>query len=35
MIYSESRKISGRITIGDVDQSNGVIHVIDNGDGQK
>ena len=28
MIYSESRNI-GRITIGDVDQSNGVIHVID------
>jgi uncharacterized surface protein with fasciclin (FAS1) repeats len=28
MIYSESRNI-GRITISDVDQSNGVIHVID------
>jgi uncharacterized surface protein with fasciclin (FAS1) repeats len=28
MIYSESRNI-GRITIGDVGQSNGVIHVID------
>jgi uncharacterized surface protein with fasciclin (FAS1) repeats len=28
MIYSESRNI-GTITIGDVDQSNGVIHVID------
>lgn len=28
MIYSESRNI-GRITIADVDQSNGVIHVID------
>jgi uncharacterized surface protein with fasciclin (FAS1) repeats len=28
MIYSESRNI-GSITIGDVDQSNGVIHVID------
>ena len=28
MIYSESKNI-GRITIGDVDQSNGVIHVID------
>lgn len=28
MVYSESRNI-GRITIGDVDQSNGVIHVID------
>jgi uncharacterized surface protein with fasciclin (FAS1) repeats len=28
MIYSESRNV-GRITIGDVDQSNGVIHVID------
>jgi uncharacterized surface protein with fasciclin (FAS1) repeats len=28
MIYSETRNI-GRITIGDVDQSNGVIHVID------
>jgi uncharacterized surface protein with fasciclin (FAS1) repeats len=28
MIYSESRNI-GMITIGDVDQSNGVIHVID------
>ena len=28
MVYSESRNI-GTITIGDVDQSNGVIHVID------
>jgi uncharacterized surface protein with fasciclin (FAS1) repeats len=28
MIYSESRNI-GTITIGDVDQSNGVIHVVD------
>lgn len=28
MIYSESRNV-GTITIGDVDQSNGVIHVID------
>jgi uncharacterized surface protein with fasciclin (FAS1) repeats len=28
MIYSESKNI-GSITIGDVDQSNGVIHVID------
>jgi uncharacterized surface protein with fasciclin (FAS1) repeats len=28
MIYSESKNI-GTITIGDVDQSNGVIHVID------
>jgi uncharacterized surface protein with fasciclin (FAS1) repeats len=28
MIYTESRNI-GTITIGDVDQSNGVIHVID------
>ena len=28
MIYSESRNI-GTVTIGDVDQSNGVIHVID------
>ena len=28
MIYSESRNI-GSVTIGDVDQSNGVIHVID------
>jgi uncharacterized surface protein with fasciclin (FAS1) repeats len=28
MIYSESRNI-GSITIGDVDQSNGVIHVVD------
>ena len=28
MIYSESRNI-GTITIADVDQSNGVIHVID------
>jgi uncharacterized surface protein with fasciclin (FAS1) repeats len=28
MIYSASRDI-GSITIGDVDQSNGVIHVID------
>ena len=28
MIYSESKNI-GRITIGDVDQSNGVIHVVD------
>lgn len=28
MVYSESRNI-GTITIGDVDQSNGVIHVVD------
>jgi uncharacterized surface protein with fasciclin (FAS1) repeats len=28
MVYSESRNI-GTITIADVDQSNGVIHVID------
>jgi uncharacterized surface protein with fasciclin (FAS1) repeats len=28
MVYSESKNI-GTITIADVDQSNGVIHVID------